>query len=362
MARYETDSHMIDVDEVLKPVTDANPCGDDCSFSPAFKKLETNAQGKPRTMFDDPEKVPEWREPEWSELKDGALEVLATSKHLWPAVILTLALLKTGGIEGFRDGLAVIRGMLERYWNILHPRLDPSDKNDPSERLNILRSLVSITKPFRMDLSIKSLAVCQSPGMPPLTLGDVIGARERSNKSGGTSGAPNASVGPDLEQIQVAIAKEGAPKAQATLTLVEQSIQHCLAIESFLSSQVGEGASLDLKLIKDLLEVFKKTVQPGASLPASEVKLETPEGAGGESVTEVPQRGLSGTIQSGDDVLKAFNLICDYYSTHDRSSPVPLLIGRARKLVDKDFMSITSDLSPDALKALKSLFGLKDEK
>ena len=49
-----------------------------------------------------------------------------------------VALLKLRGLPGLRDGLAVLRGLIDQYWDQLYPRLDPDDNNDPLERMNIL--------------------------------------------------------------------------------------------------------------------------------------------------------------------------------------------------------------------------------
>jgi type VI secretion system protein ImpA len=61
-------------------------------------------------------------------------------------------------------------------------------------------------------------------------------------------------------------------------------------------------------------------------------------------------------------VIKALGLICDFYRQNEPSSPVPLILQRGLRLVDKDFMAIMSDLTPDALKQLQVITGAKPEK
>jgi len=70
---------------------------------------------------------------------------------------------------------------------------------------------------------------------------------------------------------------------------------------------------------------------------------------------------MSGSINTRADVLKALNLICDYYRNNEPSSPVPLILQRAQRLVDKDFMAIMNDLTPDALTQLRVITGTKAE-
>jgi type VI secretion system protein ImpA len=81
---------------------------------------------------------------------------------------------------------------------------------------------------------------------------------------------------------------------------------------------------------------------------------ETPEGAArnspaGRGAGQSQQQGLTGTIASKEDVLKALDLIIGHYEKSEPSSPVPLLIKRAKRLVGKSFVDVIRDISPDAL-------------
>ena len=48
-------------------------------------------------------------------------------------------------------------------------------------------------------------------------------------------------------------------------------------------------------------------------------------------------------------MIKALDLILDYYRRAEPASPVPILCERAKRLVRKDFMAILKDLLPDAV-------------
>src|SRR5262249_22976021 len=67
--------------------------------------------------------------------------------------------------------------------------------------------------------------------------------------------------------------------------------------------------------------------------------------------------GGVGAVQSGQDVLRALEMICEYYRRTEPSSPVPLLLRRAQRLVDKDFMQILNELTPEAIRSLKVIVG-----
>ena len=339
---------MINVDDLLKPVADDKPCGEDFTYHPSFQNLETLSRGKPETQFSQAE------DPDWKEVRDSALDVLGQSKHLTAGVILTVSLVKIGGLEGLRDGLATVRGMTEKYWGDVYPKLDPDDNNDPTERLNILNNLSSAGEPYKFTSHVKQIIMCESPAMGRITLGQIIAA-----KDGGSN--------PDMNQIQAAFRDAGPDAAKAALTLVTETIGHAQGIEGFLDSTIGAGRGVNFESLGKLLDEMKRAVEPFAAdgEAAVEAPAENGEGAARASSAARPATrggpGVSGTIQSRADVIKALDLICDYYRDNEPSSPVPLIIQRAQRLVDKDFMTIMSDLTPDALTQLQVITGKPKE-
>jgi len=339
---------MINVDDLLKPVADDKPCGEDFTYHPSFQNLETLSRGKPETQFSQAE------DPDWKEVRDVALDVLGQSKHLAAGVILTVSLVKIGGLEGLRDGLATVRGMTEKYWGDVYPKLDPDDNNDPTERLNILNNLSSAGEPYKFTSHVKQIIMCESPAMGRITLGQIMAA-----KDGGSD--------PDMNQIQAAFRDAGPDAAKAALTLVTETIGHAQGIEGFLDSAIGAGRGVNFESLGKLLDEMKRAVEPFAA--DGEGGAEVPSGDGPAASGQAPSGrpaarggpGVSGTIQSRADVIKALDLICDYYRENEPSSPVPLIIQRAQRLVDKDFMTIMSDLTPDALTQLQVITGKPKE-
>ena len=62
-------------------------------------------------------------------------------------------------------------------------------------------------------------------------------------------------------------------------------------------------------------------------------------------------------INSRKDVIRVLDQICSYYDQNEPASPVPLLLKRARKLVEKNFIEIVEDLVPDSAAQIKKLIG-----
>src|SRR5579871_658847 len=246
---------MINVEDLLKPVSDDKPCGEDFTYHPTLQNLETTVRGKQKSQFDSDDK-PDWEEPDWPEVRDSALEVLGQSKHLTAGVILAVSLLKIGGVDGLRDGLAVLHGLVEKYWNDLYPRLDPEDNNDPTERLNILNNLASSREPYRYGLHLRQTVLCASAALGRVTLEQALNAREKA--AGGDGGSSSA----ELNQVQAAFQDAGPEAAQSTLTMLNEAVEHARGLDTFIETTLGAGNGVNLETLHKTLGAMVQIVEP----------------------------------------------------------------------------------------------------
>jgi type VI secretion system protein ImpA len=65
-------------------------------------------------------------------------------------------------------------------------------------------------------------------------------------------------------------------------------------------------------------------------------------------------------LDSREDVLRALDLVVDYYRRREPGSPVPLVVERARRMVPMSFFDVMAELAPDSLARLKDLLGPKE--
>lgn len=108
-------------DELLAPVPGADPAGSTWSsiFQDSFKRLSSAAEGE---------------EPEWPKAAALARSVLVgESKDLRVAARLTLAQTHIDGYAGARDGLTLMRRMLEECGDRLAPRVPPDAPDDAED-------------------------------------------------------------------------------------------------------------------------------------------------------------------------------------------------------------------------------------
>jgi type VI secretion system protein ImpA len=56
-------------------------------------------------------------------------------------------------------------------------------------------------------------------------------------------------------------------------------------------------------------------------------------------------------------VVRLLECICAYYEKYEPSSPVPLLLTRAKRLVSKNFIDALRDIAPDAVAQAEAVRG-----
>jgi len=114
---------------------------------------------------------------------------------------LLVAAVKMDGVKGLRDGLTLIRGILENYWDKFYPQLDPEDGNDPLLRMNIVSTL---TDPVSFRRRLREMPLTLSPMLGKFGLKDIEVAT-------GEVPAPEDSNIPKLEMKTIEAAFEDTP-------------------------------------------------------------------------------------------------------------------------------------------------------
>ncbi len=66
---------------------------------------------------------------------------------------------------------------------------------------------------------------------------------------------------------------------------------------------------------------------------------------------------MSGPIQTREDVIRLLDQVSDWYAKYEPSSPVPLLLQRAKRLVNKSFIDAVKDLSPSGVTEVQTIAG-----
>jgi type VI secretion system protein ImpA len=70
---------------------------------------------------------------------------------------------------------------------------------------------------------------------------------------------------------------------------------------------------------------------------------------------------LSGAVRSRADAIRALDAVAAFFRQTEPSSPVPLFVERAKRLVAKDFLEVLADIAPEALATARAAGGVKSD-
>ncbi len=122
-------------ENILNPIPGENPSGQNLRYDPVYEKVK-----EARREEDD---LPQG---EWSravKVADPAVVIRLTtealskrSKDLQLAAWLTEALLRQEGIGGLKDGLVLLQGIIQNFWDTLYPEVEDGDMEMRAGPLN----------------------------------------------------------------------------------------------------------------------------------------------------------------------------------------------------------------------------------
>jgi type VI secretion system protein ImpA len=338
---------------LLEPISAEQPCGqnlDDTPVLATFDALRLFGQSK------SPEAPPEVEEgererekakppPEWDRIRDDALEALSKSKDLRLLGYLGTALLRTDGLPAFAQVLTTASHWIETYWSQVYPLLD----EDAIARRNALNCFADpmavVDRVFRLPL-----VVSRQHGR--FSLRDIEMASGRV-PVGATDTMPDeGAIREAFKEIPI-----------EELRALEQSVANATAALNSMDAKMrGEGGPEVAPDFAPLSTQFAKLHR----IYREQLKLRSDSAGVGEAVdsesgTSGPAGFTGGAIKSRQEAIRALDAVADFFRRNEPSSPIPLFVDRAKRLVSKDFLEVLADIAPDALAVARSAGGLKPD-
>lgn len=335
---------IVDVDALLRTLSEEEPCGANLEYDLAFFELEQAAVDKPEVQYGDTitPAVP----PEWKVVKKLSLDLFERTRDLRVAVPLLRSLLSLHGLPGFADGAQLIQQLVSTRWDHVHPQLDPDDDLDPMLRVNSLAALVDSTTMLR---ELKDAVVVQLPGLGPLSLRTL-------EMASGELATPEGQTAVSLATLEAGLRDANPDATQAALEAATAAHDHIVELELELVRRIGSSQALNLdplvRSLRRIRDFLGKQAAEDTAQSANEGEGET-EASGDSAAGAGPSRrapaGISGEVESRADVVRMLDKILAYYARSEPSSPVPMLLERAKRLAPKTFFEILEDLAPDSL-------------
>jgi len=290
--------------------------------------------------------VVEAEAPAWRDVRDKALELFSRTKDLRVGMYLVHAVVQADGLNSLGDCLTLMRGLVDRFWDGVHPKLDPEDDNDPTMRVNTLASLAD---PDGMLAAVRVAPLVESRLLGRFSLRDIEVATGKLSAAAGEDPPDTAAIDGAFQEAEL----EGLQSRAQSIDLALEQLQ---GMEAFLAETIGSDRSPDVGALRRMLTDSQRVLGEHLAARGEGETVEGEADGGGAG----PQ-ALTGQINSRQDVIKALDKACEYFSRHEPSSPVPLLLQRAKRLVAKDFMEIMRDLAPDGVTQAQTITGAETE-
>ena len=332
-----TPARLTIVDTWLTPLADS-PCGESLEYDDDFREMEKAAAGRPPSQFEK-DGVP----PDWRAVLTRALSLFERTRDLRVAIYWTRARVRLDGAATLPEGLRLIEGLLARFWDELHPL---PDDGDAYARVNALNDMCG---PSGLLSDLRESKVLDDRTIGELRGRDIEVALGQLEPRSGDTVYPRQAV----EQM-LATAAESDPALREFPAL---AIAKADELQQMLRDRVGYAAAPELKPLVAVLSGLRG-VMPGSAAAAE--PGETGDDAGAPSRSA--GRGmLSGAIEGRNDALRAIDMVCEYLERTEPTNPAQLLLRRARRLVNMNFVELVRELAPESLGEVARVMGISAE-
>ena len=335
---------MTDLEALLRPVSDEHRCGPDLDAAgdPAYVELGVAAEWKDAKYVGEQE-VSAATPPDWRKVKETSSALLAVSKDLRIAKHYVAALAHTEGLPGLAAGVRLLRDLLERYWDALHPVLEGADDD-------WRRNLVMELNAERGALGgLRATAIAESRKIGRFTVRDI------EVMDGKAAPLENALV-PTQEMLREAIRDTDRDATSLRLEACRQLAADLEGIQAAFRAH-QPALAVEFPQVQKLLARAQQLFGDALGVESAEAAAQ----AGGTEARDPGGEAQPGKLRSRADARRQLESVCDFLERTEPSHPAPLLIRRAARLLDLSFIDIIRDIAPEATGQIENLGGLRRE-
>jgi len=348
-------------DDLLNPIPGPNPSGENLRYAPVYDQIKEARREEEE--INQGEWTYERKKADWVVVVKLCSEAIAKkSKDLQVAAWLTEALLRREGLAGLRDGLGLIGGLLENYWETLFPELEDGDSELRATPLEWIGS--------RLDEPLRKV---------PLTRSGLDWLKYKESRS--VPSEADAESNEAKQQARAAAIEEhkltpedfdqafnATPKAtyEEWMQQLDACLEGQLQLNQVCEEKFGDYAPNFTGLRKSLEEI-KQTVyillakkrqqEAGPEEPEEAAEVEAPaeegyvEGAAPSRAAAKPaaKKALAAEPADRDDAIERVVVVARWFRQNDSYSPVPYLLVRALRW--GELRASGADVDPTLLEA-----------
>ena len=374
----------MDINLFLAPLEGANPSGGELRNDGRFHAIERLMESAARSVRMENLKAGGTTAAavDWSGVLAQSEELAPSGRDLRLLVIVARAAANAEGFEGLAEGLAMLAGTIDLFWETVHPELRPGGTRAEAalRRSNALYQLENADNGLLGDLEF--LPILAPRGLGIVTGGDLAIGQV-------TAHAFTTEIAPGMGQKEreTAVAEHEARVARVAMVCRAQwteqtaSMQALVAgvlaaqaqlavLEAAMTARIGEnGIGFRLSKLEKFLSRVLVTLNTGsagaASVPGGAAMAPAADASAAAAPGPVPAGGhLAASLQVNTrrDVERMLDLIIEFYERTEPGSPIPHLARRIRKMVPMNFLQLMEEIAPSGIKEFKNAAGVVEEK
>ncbi|MBX3654092.1 MAG: type VI secretion system protein TssA [Ramlibacter sp.] len=324
---------------LLVSIASDAPCGVSLRYDPVFLMLRQAREEDDPTL-----PMGEWERPlkkaDWRAIATQCSALLAArSKDFQLAAWLCEAWVHQHGIDGFVAAVEVLNGLVDQFWEDVHPRIEEGDADARVAPFVWMNDNLSMVLKLRVPL-----LMLQDRRPPQFSLAEweevVAGAPPRETDES------------DQPFTRESLIAEAGGQGLIWLDGLRESLEQAMPQWDALARKLDDKLALDAPSLGKVSDVLRKMHRaclslmdgrsPRAATPASAVVAETtdlspmPEEtqmSAEDSFTEIPMQAQvslpTGPISSRAEAYRLLEMAAEYLQRTEPHSPTPYLVKRA---------------------------------
>ncbi len=361
---------VVDLDALLQPVSDENPAGESLRYSGLYDEISEARradvdvnQGEWQTEL----KVADYRRV--VELATPALT--STSKDLQIAVWLSEALVKLHSFVGLRDGLKLVTGLQENFWEGLHPEIDEGDMEGRANAiawfdLQAAKAVRTCPITAGAGYSFTDWQDAKRFDIPANLETLEADAQAKFNELKAQAEAERRVT---ADMWKVAMAQSRRPFYETLNFTIDECSSGLIDLNRVIDDNFDRNQTPGLSNLKKAIDevqsqvkklLEKKRLEEPSEEDVAEEYVEETSDSGEVTTASTGTGGFGGPVKSRPEALKRLAEIAAYFQRTEPHSPVAYLVQRAVKWGNMPLESWLRDVIKDenVLFQLRETLGL----
>ncbi|MBE3024337.1 type VI secretion system protein TssA [Janthinobacterium sp. GW458P] len=341
---------MFSAEQLLLPISNEQPAGMDLAFSPELDAI-TLARKFDDPSLDQGEWVADLKEADWDFVVRSCAGLLAgSSKDLRLAVWLTEAGAKRHHLRGMAEGLLVLAGLCEKYWDRgLFPEAEDGDQE---QRIGNLSWILS-----RIPALLREVPVTGGPGGAFSAIDF-----ETARRQAGMGDSTRQHEGVKLSDMEAARRNNSAAFCASFAVDAQDCLEALRKLERVVDARLGNDSpafSTAREAVEAMLRVMPANVAP-AAVPVAASGATAAASAMAPAMPAIPS-GPPGAVTTRAQAIEQLRAVAQFFRRTEPHSPVSYFADKAANAADQDLHSWLRSVVKDAssLAHIEELLGVQ---